>query len=164
MRKLMFFLVGVWIVGCIAMIYIIDYNETLNTNYEWLEKYGIDFSKAINIGYKLHLDKILPLDKINKTTLFLADLNLTGQKAVNLLAQGLLYGALAMLLFFILEPIIKRAIIFAIIIGLGCIFLLEYIQKLGIIENFEWVNFVFSSTFFSVFAILGTLFSKVKRY
>ena len=55
MRKIAYFLVILWIIGCISIIYIINYNETLNTNYEWLEGYGIDFSKAINLGYKLKI-------------------------------------------------------------------------------------------------------------
>lgn len=163
MRKIAYFLVILWIIGCISIIYIINYNETLNTNYEWLEGYGIDFSKAINLGYKLKLDKILPLDNVKKTTLYLSDLNLTGQKAVMLFAQGLLYGALGILLFFLLEPIIKRAIFLIFILGIGCIIFLEYLQKIGLIENFQWINFVFSSTFFSVFAILGSLLSRMKR-
>lgn len=166
MRKILFFLTVLWIFGCASIIYIIDHNQTMSVesqNYEWLEEYGLDCTRWVNLAYKLKLNKVLPLDKIERTTFYLTDVKLTGQKAVNLFTQCLLYGALAILLFFLLEPIIKKAILIAIVLGIACIFFLEYSKSLGVIQDFKWINFISSSSFFSAFAVLASLLSKAKR-
>lgn len=166
MRKILFLLTVLWIFGCATIIYIIDYNQTVDIeeqNYEWLEKYGLDCSRWINLGYKLKLNKVLPLDKVKRTTFYLSDINMTGQSAVNFFTQCLLYGALGILLFFLLEPLIKKAILISIVLGILCIFFLEYSRNLGVISEFKWIKFISSSTFFSAFAVLASLLSKLKR-